>query len=412
MTTKKLDRRGFISAVTAAGAGLVAARAVAADVSAPAPQAAAPTPAGPAAASVGGAPSASAPAGGSPKPTGSKKLDEVLKAAREKLYPRCRVCPECDGMACAGEVPGLGGIGSGASFKNNVTALARVHLRMRSLHDGAKPDLATTLFGQKLDVPFMAASLGGTTYNMGGKMSEEDFIASVLGGAAALGSLAWVADGTEDPLETYRTRLGAIGRHGRGIGVIKPREQAEILKRMKLVEDAGAVAVAVDVDSAGRAARAAKLGQVIEPKTPRQLRELVRATKLPFIVKGVMTPDEALVALDAGAAAIVVSNHGGRCLDHTPGTAEVLPAIAEKVRGKLAVLADGGVRHGADVLKMLALGADAVLVGRPVVRGAHGGGAEGVQVILEKIRGELTEAMILTGARSPRKVSRDVVSVA
>jgi len=298
------------------------------------------------------------------------------------------------------------------SFKNNYTALQHVRLNMRTLHGASKPDLTTTLFGQKLDMPILTASLGGTTYNMGGKMSEEDFIEALFGGAAKLGTMSLVADGTEDPLETYQIRLKAITKYGRGIGVIKPRDQAEIVRRIRLVEAAGATAVAVDVDSAGRAARAAKLGQIIEPKTAKHLRELVASTKLPFIVKGIMTPDEALIALDVGAKAIVVTNHGGRNLDHTPGTIEVLPAIAERVKGRMTVLADGGIRHGADALKFLALGADAVLVGRPVVRGAHGGGAEGVQLILEKIRGELAEAMVMTGVASVRKVSRNVVSVA
>jgi 4-hydroxymandelate oxidase len=138
----------------------------------------------------------------------------------------------------------------------------------------------------------------------------------------------------------------------------------------------------------------------------------VKATPLPLILKGVMTVDEALVALDVGAKGIVVSNHGGRNLDHTPGTADVLPAIAKRVKGKLTLLADGGVRYGADVLKLLALGADAVLVGRPIIRGAHGGGAEGVQVILDKIRGELAENMVLTGTASVRAVSTRAVSIA
>ena len=390
--TKGMDRRKFLLSATAVGVGAVALSARAEGE----PSATA-------------APAAAAQPAPAPKPTGSKKLDDVLKAAREKLYPRCRVCPECDGQACAGEMPGLGGIGSGMSFKNNYTALQHVRLNMRTLHGASKPDLTTTLFGQKLDMPILTASLGGTTYNMGGKMSEEDFIEALFGGAAKLGTMSLVADGTEDPLETYQIRLKAITKYGRGIGVIKPRDQAEIVRRIRLIE---ATAVAVDVDSAGRAARAAKLGQIIEPKTAKHLRELVASTKLPFIVKGIMTPDEALIALDVGAKAIVVTNHGGRNLDHTPGTIEVLPAIAEKVKGRMTVLADGGIRHGADALKFLALGADAVLVGRPMVRGAHGGGAEGVQLILEKIRGELAEAMVMTGVASVRKVSRNVVSVA
>ncbi len=402
--TSGVSRRGFLGTAAAGmGAVAIAATAKAAEMAAtsatsaasgtdaPAPAAAAPTAATKAAA------------------TGAKKLEDVLKAAREKLYPRCRVCPECDGNACAGEVPGLGGIGSGASFKNNVKALERLHLNLRTFHEVTRPDTAVTLFGQKLELPVLSASLGGTTYNMGGKMSEEDFIDAALGGAKGAGTLGLVADGTEDPLATYQIRLKAIARHG-GIAVIKPRAQKDIVERIRLVEEAGALAVAVDVDSAGRAARAAKLGQVIEPKSPKQLRELVRATKLPFIVKGVMTPDEAQVAVDAGAAAIVVSNHGGRVLDHTPGSAEVLPAIADKVRGKVVVLADGGIRYGYDVLKMLALGAQVVLVGRPIVRGAHGGGVEGVTLVLNKMKNELVEAMTLTGAASVRAVSRSILS--
>ena len=392
-----VGRRGFI--VTAA-AGSVGALAAVSSARAAEP---APAPANPPAA----APAAPLKVGG------NAKYDAVLKAAREKLYPRCRVCPFCDGEACAGEVPGLGGMGTGASFRNNVKALARVRLHMRTLHDVAKPDLTTTILGQKLSFPVLCASLGGTTYNMGAKMTEEAFIDAVLGGAQLAGTMGFIADGTEDPLATYKVRLAAMGRFGgRGVGVIKPRDQASIRERVALIEEAGGTAVAIDIDSAGRSVRAAKLGQIIEPKTARQLAEIARSTRLPLILKGVMTVDEAVAAVDVGAKAIVVSNHGGRNLDHTPGTADVLPAIAKEVKGKLTILADGGVRYGADVLKMLALGADAVLVGRPAIRGAHGGGAEGVQVVLEKMKSELAEAMVLTGTASVRAVSARAVSIA
>ena len=392
-----VGRRGFIVTAAASSVGALAA------VSSARAAEPAPAPANPPAA----APAAPLKVGG------NAKYDAVLKAAREKLYPRCRVCPFCDGEACAGEVPGLGGMGTGASFKNNVKALARVRLQMRTLHDVAKPDLTTTILGQKLSFPVLCASLGGTTYNMGAKMTEEAFIDAVLGGAQLAGTMGFIADGTEDPLPTYKVRLAAMGRFGgRGVGVIKPRDQASIRERVALIEEAGGTAVAIDIDSAGRSVRAAKLGQIIEPKTARQLAEIARSTRLPLILKGVMTVDEAVAAVDVGAKAIVVSNHGGRNLDHTPGTADVLPAIAKEVKGKLTILADGGVRYGADVLKMLALGADAVLVGRPAIRGAHGGGAEGVQVVLEKMKSELAEAMVLTGTASVRAVSARAVSIA
>jgi 4-hydroxymandelate oxidase len=403
---KAMGRRSFLHGATVASVGAaIAGAATTTSAAEPVAANAAPTAATPPV-PLPGAPSAAKAAA-----TGGKKLEDVLRAAREKLYPRCRVCPECDGQACMGEVPGMGGIGSGMSFRNNHIALQKLHVRMRSLHDVSRPDTTTTVFGVKLDLPILGASLGGVTYNMGGKMSEQDFIEALLGGAKAAGTIGLVADGVEDPLETYKVRLAAIAKNG-GIAVIKPRAQKEVIERLKLVEDAGATAVMVDIDAAGRSARAAKLGQIIEPKTPAQLRELVKATRLPFCVKGVMTVEEAKIAVDCGVAAIVVSNHGGRVLDHTQGTAEVLPAIADAVKksSKVTILADGGLRNGADVLKFLALGADATLIGRPLVRGAHGAGAEGVALIFDLFKKQLVESMTLTGTASVRKVSRSILA--
>jgi isopentenyl diphosphate isomerase/L-lactate dehydrogenase-like FMN-dependent dehydrogenase len=111
------------------------------------------------------------------------------------------------------------------------------------------------------------------------------------------------------------------------------------------------------------------------PKTVAELREVARATRMPLVVKGIMTPEQALKAGEAGAKGIVVSNHGGRRIDHTPGTAEVLPAIADKVKGKLVILADGCVHYGIDVFKYVAPGADAVLVAA-IWGAAFGGGRE------------------------------------
>ena len=162
------------------------------------------------------------------------------------------------------------------------------------------------------------------------------------------------------------------------------------------------------MDGAGLVTMAMK-GQPVGPKTPAELHEVIAATRLPFIVKGVMTVDEAEAAVAAGAAAIVVSNHGGRVLDFTPGAAEVLPAIAARVKGKAIIFADGGVRSGADVLKLLALGADAVLVGRPMVVAAFGGGREGVALVLNQLKNELLQAMLLTGTADVKQVPANIL---
>jgi 4-hydroxymandelate oxidase len=169
------------------------------------------------------------------------------------------------------------------------------------------------------------------------------------------------------------------------------------------------VAVGVDIDSAGKAARALP-GQLVEPKTLAQLRELVKSTKLPFILKGIVTPEDAEIARLAGVAAIVVSNHGGRSFDYQPGAAEILPKIAEKVKGRMIIFADGGVRYGVDALKYLALGANAVMTGRPIVKGAFGGGKDGVNLVLKRMKNELVDAMVLTGTKSVKKVSRSILA--
>jgi len=122
-----------------------------------------------------------------------------------------------------------------------------------------------------------------------------------------------------------------------------------------------------------------------------------------------MTVEGAKKALEAGASGIVVSNHGGRVLDETPATIEVLPAIAEAVGGKMTILIDGGFRTGLDVFKALALGAHGVLIGRPFVTAAYGGGAEGVELYVRKIQAELADAMLMTGAASLAQIDRGKV---
>lgn len=334
-------------------------------------------------------------------------LATIKKTAKEQLQPYCRVCPVCDGRACAGEVPGMGGTGTGSAFKGNLEALARYRFNLRTLHSVRTTDTTLSLWGQSLAMPILAAPITGVSYNMGGKMTEEAFADVWIGGALQAGSLGMIGDGA-DPV-MYEGGCKAVkAAGGQGVPVIKPRSQEEIIKRIRQAEEIGALAVGMDVDGAGLITMALK-GQPVSPKTRNELKEVISSTSLPFIVKGIMTPDEAEIAAECGAAAIVVSNHGGRVLDCTPGAADVLSSIAEKVRGKVTILCDGGVRSGADVLKLLALGADAVLVGRPLIVGAFGGGRDGVALLLNKMKNELVGAMLLTGTSDVKKVSRDIL---
>ena len=133
---------------------------------------------------------------------------------------------------------------------------------------------------------------------------------------------------------------------------------------------------------------------------------------LPIILKGIVRVDDAVRAIDAGVAAVIVSNHGGRQLDASPATIDALPGIARALEGRAEVYVDGGIRWGSDVLKALALGARAVLVGRPVLWGLAAGGEDGVVRVLGLLTEELSRAMALAGVKSVRDVDRTMVSKA
>ena len=362
------------------------------------------------------------PTGGMPSPaptmhygpasaTGS--VAEVYQKARQVLYPICRVCPQCDGVACAGEFPGIGGLGSGMSFQNNFTALQRVHLKLRPLSGNKNPDCSTVIFGQKISFPAMAAPLGGLAVNFPSlhDMSEAQYFDAIIGGCVDAGTMGSVGDIQSDPYEVTKARYDVVARYpGKVIAGIKPRPNPNYIKIIRLAEAANAFMITIDIDAAGRGWQDTSKETGVEPKTVDQLSELVRATKIPILVKGITTPEDALLAGEAGAAGICVSNHGGRVLDHSAATAEVLPAIADKVKGKMVILVDGCVHYGTDVLKYLALGADAVLVGRHLWRAAHGGGRQGVALFMQTMHDELTAAMVLTAVPNIAAINRDILA--
>ncbi len=334
----------------------------------------------------------------------SEAVAEVYQKAREALYPICRVCPQCDGVACAGEFPGIGGLGSGLSFQNNFNDLRQARLKMRILNAvgpiDRKPDTSTVLFGHKISLPAIAAPIGGMDTNFRHRISDADFFEAIVGGCVDAGTMGAVGDGIDmkDTMQAFEN----IGRHqGRAIAGIKPRPQADFLEMIKLAEAQNAAMITIDIDSAGRYNRHSAWGT----KTVAELSQLIHSTKIPFLIKGIMSSEDAVRSAEAGAAGIVVSNHGGRVLDGTPGTAAVLPGIAKKVGGKMTILVDGCVSSGVDVLRYLALGANGVLVGRHLVRAAFGDGRKGVQLFMEAMRDELEAAMVMVGAANIRAIN-------
>ena len=334
--------------------------------------------------------------------------DIIRNNARKKFYIACKACVVCDGLECAGKVPGIGGIGTGSSFTENLTALARYQINLRTIHEVKIPDTSVELFGHKLALPVLAAPITGMETNLAGGMDEREYADAILDGCLECGTLGMVGDGASPT--KYLIGLEAIKkRGGLGIPIFKPREyNLDIIKRFKAAEDAGAIAVGIDIDAASFKTMTLK-GQAVGPKTIPELQELRSHLKIPFILKGIMNVESALAAIEAGADAIVVSNHGGRVMDHMPGTAEVLPEITNAVSGRIKVLVDGGIREGTDILKMLALGADAVMIGRPVCIAAFGAGQEGVSFYLREKMNELKKAMILTGCSSIGHIDPSVI---
>ncbi|HEY1539414.1 MAG TPA: alpha-hydroxy acid oxidase, partial [Solirubrobacteraceae bacterium] len=147
--------------------------------------------------------------------------------------------------------------------------------------------------------------------------------------------------------------------------------------------------------------------ELISPSlTWRDLERIAGEAGLPLVVKGVLTAEDARLACEHGSAGIVVSNHGGRQLDGVAATIDALPEVIDAVEGRVDVLVDGGVRRGADVVKALALGARAALVGRPVLWGLAADGERGVTHVLELLRAEILNALQLTGCATPADVTR------
>ena len=325
----------------------------------------------------------------------------MAKTAREKFdNDFCWVCKVCDGGYCASGVPGMGGRGEMNSFRDNIHALGEYKIAPAYTTVSEKvvtPDTSFRLFHRDdltLAAPVFSAPITGSVTNMGGSITEYDYALETGSAMIALNLMPTFGDGAA--ADKYRTGLHAIEMLGRGIPVFKPRaDQAELIRRIHEAEKAGAVAWGMDIDGVSFKTMVLKSAET-RHKSLAEIKELGSASKLPFIIKGVMSERDAATAIEAGAAAIAVSNHGGRVLDGMPGTARVLPAIAAFVKRnapQIQVLADGGIRSGADIFRMLALGADAVLIGRPIAIMAVGHGRAGVASLLEYYLSELRQTM-------------------
>ncbi len=316
-----------------------------------------------------------------------------------------------------------GGAGDEVTLRANVAAFRRWRFRPRVLVDVAEVTTRTELLGTTLSMPILAAPTA-----MHQLLDPEGEVATARACAEA---------GTLMCVSTITTR-----RHGeiRDAAPGAPRwQQVYILADRGRTEahldeaaDCGYSALVLTVDTPywGRRERDLRLGFRIPDDLPvpyaasddrasgiafvpvspsvswRDVEWLAARSRLPVLVKGVLTREDALLALEHGAAAVIVSNHGGRQLDGVAASLDALPEVAEAVAGRVPVLMDGGVRRGTDALKAIALGARAVLVGRPLLFGLAADGEPGVRRVLELLGAELRSGLALLGCTSPGAVSR------
>ena len=334
---------------------------------------------------------------------------EILDSARTCIGPYCKACPVCNGKACGNQVPGPGAKAPGSGFIRNFDAWQKICVNMDTLCENGTPDTHVELFGRSFKYPFFAGPVGAVNLHYSDVHTDMTYNDVLVRACAESGIAAFTGDGVDAAV--FQGAMEAIRTAG-GVGVptIKPWNQELVFEKLDLARTSGCKAVAMDIDGAGLPF----LKNMTPPagsKSVQELAEIIRYAGMPFIVKGVMTVRGAQKAAEAGAAAIIVSNHGGRVLGQTPASAEVLPEIADAVGSSMKIFVDGGIRTGTDVFKALALGADAVLIGRPFVPMVYGDGAQGVATYIEKIGSELRDTMAMCGVHTLDEITRDCVRV-
>ena len=334
---------------------------------------------------------------------------EVLEKARGNIGPYCKACPVCNGKACGNSMPGPGSKGPGNGAARNYDAWQKVFVNMDTICSNAAPDTSFKLFGHDFALPVFTAPIGALPMHYSDAYDDFAYNDILIPTAVECGSASFTGDGV-DPEIMKRSAAAMAKVGGIGIPTIKPWNNEAVFEKLDVLNELGIFAAAMDIDGAGLPFLKA-MNPNAGSKPVADLKAVIDYAKMPFIIKGIMTVAGAQKAVEAGAAGIVVSNHGGRVLGQTRATADVLPEIAEAVAGKCVIFVDGGIRTGVDVFKALALGADAVLIGRPFVPAVYGGEAEGAKLLFAKLKAELVDTMTMCGAHSPAEITAEKVYI-
>jgi isopentenyl diphosphate isomerase/L-lactate dehydrogenase-like FMN-dependent dehydrogenase len=324
-----------------------------------------------------------------------------------------------------------GGAGDELALAGNVEAWRRLLLRPRVLVDVASVSTATTVLGEEVSMPVLVAPTAIQ------RLAHADGEPGMARAAASVGTLMCLSTlATASPFEVAAAAPGAPRWFQ--LYVFRDRGVTRAFVEAAADNGYGAIVLTVDAPRLGRRERDLRTGfcvpeEIVVPSlaalgdwagaTPLELlgaidpsltwadlEELRALAPLPLVLKGIQTAEDATLAVEHGVDAIIVSNHGGRQLDAVAPTAELLPEVVEAVGGRIEVYVDGGIRRGSDVVKALALGARAVLVGRPALWGLACDGEAGARRVLELLRDEVATALALCGCPDPASVGRGHVA--
>lgn len=293
----------------------------------------------------------------------------------------------------------LDGVETEFVLRNNRAVLDRYTFRQQCI-DGVEPrthcrvlgiDLATPVIMSAMTMPIPAISEGG--------------LAAVAQGLKEAGSLMWTGTPIPQNLKELLDTGVPLAAN------VKPfKDRKRIFEALEEIQKAGVQWIGIEID-AGQGTKIGdrQMASGCMPLSLSELREMRKAISVPVIFKGILSRRDAEKSIEAGADGIVISNHGAHTLDYLPHPFQVMDEILGAVRGKVAVMVDGGFRRGSDVLKGLAFGASLVGLGRPILYGLAANGKEGVRAVIEEVTDELRRIMSLVGVEDPSRVPRDIL---
>jgi 4-hydroxymandelate oxidase len=310
-----------------------------------------------------------------------------------------------------------GGAADEITVRWNRQAFDALKINPHVLNDVSKLDTAVTLFGQKLSYPVL---IGPTAFH---KMMHPEGELATAKGAGKAKAIYVVSSFTTTALEEVKK----VATEPLWFQLYVRDDRVFTKKLVQKAESLGCKALCITVDTPVGGARNREARVKFElpnglnapytngsfdqklPLTWKEMEWLISFSKVPVLLKGILNADDAETAIKIGASGIIVSNHGGRNLDTAPATIDALPKIAERVNKRIPILMDGGIRRGTDILKAIACGANAVLVGRPICYGLASAGAEGVAKTLEILKTEFEMAMALTGRSTIASIDRTLI---